>query len=401
MTSRRISTVAIDTHPILRRTSLRDCCIPAHGFGVHGFVYDADSFAGVHPGGAAWIRSVCGTDASILFEMSHINAARAESLLSQLTPIGSYPLKRVVDYGPYRRLKEVVFNHFPTRASRRSASRNFWMACAICAVLHMYLITTQTSTTYGTWLAAVTLSATANTVLGGYGHNHLHQLDPRALALDWNGLSSFEWLLEHIVSHHPHPNTTDDHDCLSMEPFVYWTRRRWTNLAIIFVFMLGETAVALQGNFGHRCRWYSSRYDMPIWMNAGPFLLWFRAATHVVFQGVSTGLVTLFACMTIASFYFALIAHLNHTHNARTRGEIISHQLGATCDIILPHESMGPLLLGLDRQAAHHLFPTVDHSLLDKRFYARLREQTCSVRQSRPHALIFSLLTRITPTEWR
>ena len=391
--------VAVDAHPVLRRTSLRDSCIPGHGFGVHGFVYDANEFARIHPGGSAWIRSVCGTDATILFEMSHINAARAARALSQLSTIGTYELKCDVDFEPYRRLKERVFSQFPTRASRRSTSLPFWVACAVCALMHCLVLSTGASTSYGVWLIVATMSAVSNTVIGAHGHNYLHQLDPKALALDWNGLSCFEWLLEHVVSHHPHPNTKDDHDSLSMLPLVDWTRRRWKNLAIFPVFMLGETAVALQGNFGHRCRWASWRYDMPAWMNAGPFLLWLRVFTYFVFQGPFTGLATLSLCMTIASFYFSLAAHLNHTRDAQTHKEVISHQLGATCDISVPYKSLNSLLLGLDRQTAHHLFPTIDHALLDKKLYDKLWVETSrhELVQARPHTLLHSMLTRVVP----
>lgn len=104
------------------------------------------------------------------------------------------------------------------------------------------------------WVALGLLSAIANTLLGAYGHNGVHRVHPHALGLDWNGLSSFEWLSEHVISYHPFVNTERDHDALSMEPILAWLPRRpgvcgraQTSWMRHVVYTFSELLVALQG----------------------------------------------------------------------------------------------------------------------------------------------------------
>lgn len=361
----RAQPVPVETHPVLRRTCIRNAAIPAYGVGVHGRVYDVRRLAAIHPGGRAWIRIVAGTDASSLFELSHLNGEKADALLSTLDPIGFYSPAWRVDFSRYRRLKAEVLPLFPTRRSRvRSSLSDFYASLCLAIGMHCLLLCAG-SPLSAWWAAATVLSALANSVLGGYGHNFLHQLHPAALGLDWNGLSAFEWLLEHVVSHHPRPNTLDDHDSISMSPFVAWMEKSWRNVSILPLFFVGEIVVALQGNFGHRCRWRSKEYGMPAWMQFGPFLFWVRIGTHVLVQGVLEGLATAAACLAAASFYFSLLAHLNHTIDPPADcTDAFFLQTCATADIAKSKSLPAQLVLGLDRQVAHHLFPTLDHSCL-------------------------------------
>ena len=56
---------------------------------------------------------------------------------------------------------------------------------------------------------------------------------------------------------------------------------------------------------------------------------------------------------------------MNHAFEALQTNNYLDHQLGSTGDLkSLP--ILNDLLLGLDRQTLHHLFPTIDHSLLDE-----------------------------------
>lgn len=389
--------VPVDAHPVLRKTRLRRPEIPEWGFGIHGKIYHAESFAAIHPGGSAWVRVVRGTDASVLFEMSHIDRQKAERLLASLTPVGDFVCEGSIDFRSHRMLVRRIRSIFPTRESRSCHHiAHFYAVLAAAFALHAMLLRIYSVFT-PQWTVMVGVSAIVNTLLGGWGHNFLHQMHPGALGLDWNGLSSFEWLLEHVVSHHPRPNTRDDHDAISMLPFVDWLCPKWSNCAIFPIFALGEVVVAIVGNFGHGCRWKAARFGMPGWMVAGPLLFWLRLASHIFFQGVWVGTVTMMCCLTTASLYFSLLAHLNHTSNAPDAcRDVILQQIGATDDLVgLP----APFLLGLDRQVAHHLLPTIDHGKLTQpRLKSELRRHLPAAKRPLSLSSAFAtMLTRVLP----
>ena len=367
-------------HPVVRR-ALHPLCehIPPTAVGIRGHLYDVDAFASQHPGGRAWIELCKGTDATTLFELMHLNSDRADRHLAQLPRVGSYTPRHEWDFDSYRELKKLVCSRYPTMASRRGtrgSARAFALWCVAAMTAHGYLIF-QRSFTF-TWVMYLAFSTACNTVLGAYGHNYLHRLDARSMALDWNGLSAFEWTLEHVMSHHCYPNTLHDHDAISMVPWVEWidARRSRTNATIFPLFFIGEIVVALQGYIGHRCRWRPLlRPAFPMWMRVAPLLFLMRVASHLVIQGAFMGLVTLVCSLACASFYFSYLAHLNHAPQARKTQDFLEYQLGCTSDLCT-QPVINDILLGLDRQTLHHLYPTLDHSVLNDSLRLLLMQNT-------------------------
>lgn len=376
------------THPVVERAvAPLHAAVPDDLVGIHGVLYDPRDLD--HPGGETWIALARGTDCTELFEMSHLDIARARRLLATLPTRGTYARARRSRWAHYARLRAVALRHFPTRASRRERSptpHRLWVAAAVAAHAALPLATPAT----GAWVAACAAVATCNTVLGGFGHNYLHQLDPRALWLEWNGLSSLEWLLEHVSSHHPYPNTAWDHDAISMQPFVYWDRATWRNLVAYPLFVVGEIVVAAQGYVGHRCRWRARWPGAPAWLRYAPWVFVARAALYLSLLGVASGACTLLLTMVLAGTYFSYLAHLNHATSGPPTDCVVLQQLRNTADLALSSRSANPhslptptsllsplrvhIALFLDRQTVHHLFPTVDHSRLDGRLRRALAE---------------------------
>ena len=349
-----------ESHPTVKKIFSKHPRIPKSCIGIHGVIYDIRDFH--HPGGQFWIHMCDGTDVTILFETMHLNNKLALKALNTLDKKGTYREKYNFDFTSYRRVAEKVLHAFPSRTSRIQTSlfsNKFTIYVILCGISMILLAYTS----HVWWFGTCILNGVLNAIIGGYGHNYLHRLDFRALALDWNGLSSFEWFFEHIMSHHPYPNTEDDHDSVSMLPFVSWLNPSFKNIIIFPIFCIGEIIVTLQGYIGHRCRWKVPD-GTPVWMIFAPWLFVLRFCVHIILNGVLIGTVGLMISMIVASFHFSLLAHLNHAPNTKETQDFMLYQLQSTRDLITPF-IFPDIYLGLDRQTLHHLFPSIDHSHLD------------------------------------
>ena len=377
-------------HPVVRRALGPLCAarIPPDKVGIHGVLYDATRLQEIHPGGRAWIALCRGTDATALYETMHIDGRKARAMLATLPSHGAYVRGECDwDFSSHRRLKRVVLERFPNRASRgppAAAQSRFWLWVGVVLLAEGAMHLAAPMGSEGWWRACLA-GGISNAVLGGYGHNYLHHLDARALALDWAGLSAKEWVLEHVASHHPYPNTQYDHDSISMLPVVHWSTPTWHNVLIYPVFAIGVVVSAVQGLVGHRFR-RRIHADLPGWMALGPWLFVGRMAAVCSTRGVVEGLTTLFTSCAVASSYFAFLAHLNHAHQPAPTRDFVRHQLGSTRDLTTP-TLLPELALGLDRQTMHHLLPTLDHAHLDAPLRAQLRRVSGDVRAFRQRSL--------------
>ena len=353
--------------PIVKKALDPVCAnVPDTLIGIHGTLYDANDFD--HPGGATFLRVAMGTDATALFETHHLNAAAAHAALTKLKVAGSYVPKVEYDFEEYRPVRAAALSIFPTRASRRMDAVSFlWMCASIASTAVFHVASLCASVGSLRWFGACVGAAYLNSICGGYGHNGLHRLEGTALLLDWNGLSCYEWLFEHLQSHHMYVNTDHDHDSISMEPFLRWIphrRRAWPVAYASYVkhviYLVAEIAVAVQGNFGHRTRWLpltDSRF--PRWLRLAPFVFVLRIGSYALVQGL-WGALTALVTLGIAGYFFAYLAHLNHGFDGDGRPNFLMHQLKNTKDI--KTVAGGSALLFLDRQTLHHLFPTIDHT---------------------------------------
>jgi hypothetical protein len=339
----------------------KDCVI------IHNVIYNIGEFA--HPGGRVFLKLSDSIDITALFESSHVNGSLARNVLSTLPIVGNVaPKGAQYDYSKYEQLRQWLFCFMPTRASRSAYSRvplAVWSVA--CIVLHCTVLSIQFLSPL--WLLMCAISALCNTVMGGFGHNGVHRLHPSAVALDWNGLSCFEWLSEHVVSHHPFVNTEHDHDAISLEPLLTWLPGRDAIFGCAQIspvrhltYLLSEMIVALQGMFVHGSRWKAVRYEAPMWMVCAPLLFILRIASHILVQDPFVAFASLFVTMSMAGYGFATLAHWSHDIVSESIGGcFVKQQLANTRDIE-PLGLTNEWSLFLDRQRAHHLFPTVDHS---------------------------------------
>lgn len=363
-----------------------------HCIVVHNVAYDVRHFD--HPGGRVLLELCKGRDATELFEMCHVNHAAALRALKTLPIAGhtAYPSRH--EYTRYATLRSAVLELFPTRASRSASMGTHIrvLACTLCTLaLHLILLF-RTHTATVSWFVLCLLSAFANTMLGAYGHNGVHRVQPHALGLDWNGLSSFEWLSEHVMSHHPHVNTECDHDALSLEPLLSWLPRRsgmcgraQTSWVRHVVYMFSELIVAFQGTCVHATRWRAVAHGAPWWMCVAPLLFIARVASYYWCHPPLLATLTLLATMIPAGYAFSTLAHLTHDHVADSCSRcMVERQLSNTRDVE-PVGLRGEMTLFLDRQCAHHLFPTIDHRRFSREFVMFTRSTT-HILHKPPHS---------------
>lgn len=342
--------------------------------GVHGVLYDVSHMS--HPGGDYLMRVYRDHDVSALFEAHHLDIARARKLLGALPTYGTYRVPVAYDYASYAALRDKALRILPRLKDRGMAPWTQACLCVYCCLalwLHLLVLRTTSMAHVSTWCVCAG-SAIANTVLGGFGHNAIHRMRPASLLLDWNGLSAYEWIMEHMYSHHMYVNTENDHDALSMRPFLNWTpslRRSWLSATGRHaIYLVSEIAVAAQGLFGHRLR-FRPLFDpnAPLWLRAAPFAFLARAGSHFLLQDPVQATLTLALCLALAGYSFAYLAHLSHANpdpadHAR-KADFLAQQVAHTRDIAASRW-LAHAFLFLDRQVLHHLFPGLDHSRLDR-----------------------------------
>ena len=323
--------------------------IPENVIGIRGILYDISGFK--HPGGNVFTQSALGTDATSLFETHHIHIDKASKLLATLPIKGTYTRKLATNFDNYSDLRTLIS---PTYKSNRTICVEAWLCFAAAIFIHILQCVTS--------FDLIIISAVVSTVAGGYGHNAVHVMSPEAILLDWNGLSAYEWLHEHIMSHHMYTNTDNDHDAISMEPFIRWLPHRPQRLldSVLtkhIIYAVGEIIVAIQGLFIHRTRWQLQNPNIPLWLKLAPFIFILRTTTLIYFCGIFTTVCT----YSLASYIFSYLAHLNHCPEYLPKtDDFVEQQISSTRNIHNYFGLPGWALLFLDRQVLHHLFPTAD-----------------------------------------
>lgn len=342
--------------------------IPANAIGIHGILYDVSKLN--HPGGQVLINMSLGTDATSLFETHHLDIDKAKTIVKMLPILGSYKEYNKYDYLLYTAFKKTILKKFPTRRSRRMDTfQTLKMYMFIALTLLFHYLNIKNNNIY-LFIPFCTFSSYLNAICGGYGHNAVHNVHPVSILLDWNGLSCYEWLFEHIQSHHMHVNTELDNDSISMEPFLIWLPTRktkkgnYSNFLKHGVFLVSEVVVAFDGLFIHKARWsIFNDKRFPMWMRTAPFIFILRFLSHIFFSGIM-GIITFFITLCLSSYLFSYLAHLNHTYESDSRPDFLIHQIKNTKNIkcIVNNE----FILFLDRQVEHHLFPMLDHTVIEK-----------------------------------
>ncbi|KZC14948.1 Cytochrome b5-related protein [Dufourea novaeangliae] len=185
-------------------------------------IYDLEAFSKYHPGGEEWIRLTKGTDITELFESHHLTDTATKLLpkyfIRKAVSSRSVPLTFKPDgfFHTFKKraleaLKHVDF-HRPSKKSNAIADL-LVTTTIILSLAAVFLQSYVVIIPAGIFLAWTAITA----------HNYFHMRDNfRMYYFDLSTMSSKEWRITHVMSHHTYPNTLWDYEMYVTEPLFQW-----------------------------------------------------------------------------------------------------------------------------------------------------------------------------------
>ncbi|KAF5293581.1 hypothetical protein FQA39_LY03066 [Lamprigera yunnana] len=383
---------------------------------VRDNLYDLSSFIERHPGGSEWLELTKGTDITESFETHHLST-KAEELLPKFfvrpakTPRDSVFTFKDGDF--YMTLKKKVRKVTETAPKwpvirSKMFTDSLLIGYFVFAMMASYYWSFVLGHIAGTFLYLLTVAS----------HNYLHQKDnTRMYFFNLSMMSSRSWRVSHAMSHHMYPNTIKDLEISEMEPFFQYLPTKKT-LFIRYVSWL-YTPIVYGAMFF--AAWIRDNTEMIRYRQFQKSLLIPYIVPLMMYCLTGTSLlkiVIMYAWIIVTgSAYFAFIGlnvghhHPNTFHDGdipRSTKEIDwgRHQLDT---LIERKETTGSHFIVLTQfgsHTLHHLFPTIDHGILEYLYPAFF--ETCSefgiqFRMCSQLELVsgqFKQLARTTPRNW-
>ncbi|XP_076244702.1 cytochrome b5-related [Calliopsis andreniformis] len=352
---------------------------------IRNGLYDLEKFAKFHPGGEEWIRLTKGTDITEVFESHHITDKAANLLpkyyIKDATMPRSVPLTiepngffKTFKKRAAEALKDVDF-HRPSKKTNLIADSVFTTTillslAAVSTQSHLIIIPA------GIFLAWTAIIA----------HNYFHMRNNfRMYYFDLSTMSSKEWRITHVLSHHTYPNTVWDYEVYAAEPFFEWLLFQKKSLVrgflsqilmpLFWALMFYEQAVKRYFSVFFEYRKFEFRDAVPFFL---PVLMSLFASNFLV------ALKFWLLIVMTSSFVFSMIGFnaAHHHPDIFHDGDIYRNdldwgllELDAVRDRKVIDDFDFLVLTNFGLHGVHHLLPTVDHSYLPLCLDAF--EQTC------------------------
>ncbi|XP_068631090.1 cytochrome b5-related protein-like [Battus philenor] len=351
---------------------------------VHDGLYDLESFIPTHPGGAEWLELTKGTDITEAFESHHLNPAVNKVLEKYYIKKAQTPRNSPFtfkDDGFFRTLKRSVWaelQNVPKHVNKRTDRIIdglffvFLLTCALSCICNNYWLVMSSYLAASLSLAWIVVAA----------HNYIHKKTNWRMYLFNLGMWSYrDFRVSHALSHHLYPNTLMDLEISGFEPFVFWLPLKnrlhsYGQLAIfiqmlIFGFMFPLNFLkrfslnfVRKDFFVNHYRWHDGiSLLIPVWM-------WVISGS--TFYDV---LIMWVWIICTASFIFMHIgsnaAH-HHPDCFRDGDEIDEitrdwglHEVEAVMDRRDINKNFFTVMTFFGHHTLHHLFPTLDHAVLE------------------------------------
>ncbi|XP_023948987.2 cytochrome b5-related protein [Bicyclus anynana] len=349
---------------------------------VHDKLYDFTDFVNRHPGGEEWLELTKGTDITEAFESHHINPT-TEKMLSKFyvrdakTPRNS-PFTFHED-GFYRTLKRAVYDELKkipkdasVTADRITDGLFVTLLCSssLACWYDDYWLATF-------WYVVASLSLATLTVTC---HNFIHRKTNWRMYLFNMSMWSFrDFRVSHVLSHHLHTNTLNDLEISSLEPFLLYNPRKdkplharlgfiteWLFFPFTFLLNFFKRFLSIfvrKGFFRAHYRWHDAIGFLL------PLCMWFASGSPVT-RVIYTWL---WINCTGSLIFFTIAVNAAHHHPDAIKdgdqprsltpdwGE---HQVEALLDRKDVNGNTFAVMTLFGDHALHHMFPTVDHSVL-------------------------------------
>ncbi|XP_039749545.1 cytochrome b5-related protein-like isoform X1 [Pararge aegeria] len=352
---------------------------------VHDSLYDLGQFVESHPGGGEWLELTKGTDITEAFECHHI-APIAEKLLPRFyvrdakTPRNS-PFTFKED-GFYRTLKNLVSEEIKKVPKDKLKCTNMITDGLFVALLISSALSCST-TNYWLVMGFSIVASVSLAWLVVAAHNYIHRKASwRMYYFNLSLWSYREFRVTHALSHHLYPNTLMDIEVSGFEPLIFWNPRKnmpfYANLAILLEFIIFPflfitnwirrmlVALLRDGLFTKHngIYWHDLiGFSLPLWMYFASNANFYDVIT--IWLGILCG----------GSFVFFVIgANAAHHHPKIFKdGDQVSdvtldwgmHELEAVMDRPNINDSHFKVMTFFGHHSLHHLFPTLDHALLE------------------------------------
>ncbi|KAB0794189.1 hypothetical protein PPYR_13809 [Photinus pyralis] len=353
---------------------------------VHDNLYDLNEFVKDHPGGSTWLELTKGTDVTELFETHHLSDI-AEKLLPEYfvrkstTPRNSPFTFKDGDF--YKTLKNRVVEIYPSLSKWPIRRSKLIADCLLALYLTLTFVATVTFNFKLGLVAGLVLYLT--TVAS---HNFFHQRDNfRMYYFDFSLMSSRKWRVSHSMSHHMYTNTIRDLEIIQLEPYLQllpnkkvWFVRymSWAYSpifygALFFGAWSRDTLEVIQGKDG-----FSMARILPLLPPFAIYMLTGTSPVRIIVMCLWILLVGSFSFGVVginAAHHHPDIFHDGDTPRAKDDMDWGVFQVDAVMD---RNEITGSHFLVLTHfgdHALHHLFPTLDHGMLQ--FLYPVFKETC------------------------
>ncbi|CAG9854815.1 unnamed protein product [Phyllotreta striolata] len=348
---------------------------------IHDKLYDFTSFINYHPGGSDWIVLTKGTDITEAFESHHISHAPEEMLqkyyIKPAQAKRNFPFTFHED-GFYRTLKREIRKSLKTIPKELYPTSDMYSDIMFTGLLIFSLLSVR----YWNYVLAV-IAGVILGLLTVAGHNYIHRKSSfRMFYFQFSLLQVRDWRVSHVLSHHLYTNTVIDLEICMVEPFL--------NFLPIKKIFHGYLSVVMAPF---------------VWLFTFQVLFLLRLVNYKTIKPISLSGLLLPICMyifgtqslfhtlllwevilSVGSFVFTAIGlnaahhHPDVFHDGDTPRSLESYdwglnQLDAVMDRTDITGSDFLVLTSFGDHALHHLFPTLDHSLL-KHLYPTLEMVT-------------------------
>ncbi|CAK1546131.1 unnamed protein product [Leptosia nina] len=350
---------------------------------VHDKLYDLEVFIDRHPGGREWLELSKGLDVTEAFEAHHLNPSTEKMLAKFYVRDAKTPRNSPFTFkedGFYRSLKKRVWEDLKTIPKTENQRSDRVIDGLLATCLAASTIACWTESYWLGMLAYLSASLSLAWILVA-AHNYIHKATNFRMYYFNLALWSYrDFRVSHVLSHHLYTNTLMDLEVSGFEPIIFWNPRKerpfYADYAFLieqflfpFMFILNylKRLILIFIRPGFLTKHYSWHDGigllLPLWM--------YLTSGSTFYHAVVTWL---WINCTASFIFFTIGSNAAHHHPRIFKdGDEVSdttpdwgmHELEAVMDREDINDSHFKVMTFFGHHALHHLFPTIDHAVLE------------------------------------